>query len=162
MNKRAKKILKISGISVGAVIALLLLVITIVINFVFTPAKLTPVVLRTANESLNAKLDMKSVELTFFSTFPRFGLKLTDGSLVSDAIRDTLWQPTDSLVSFKKCVVVVSPFDFLIDNKITLNYLGLEMRRFMPSVIRPVSPTGTLSNLILLRSRIPLRWTRIC
>lgn len=126
MKKRTKGILKIAGISFGSLIVLILIAITVAINFVFTPSRLTPVVLKTANQALNAKLEMKSVELTFFSTFPRFGLKLVDGSLVSKVFSDTAWQKTDSLLSFGKCVVVVNPIDYLINKKITLNYLGLE------------------------------------
>lgn len=126
MKKRTKGILKIAGISFGSLIVLILIAITVAINFVFTPSRLTPVVLKTANQALNAKLEMKSVELTFFSTFPRFGLKLVDGSLVSKVFCDTAWQKTDSLLSFGKCVVVVNPIDYLINKKITLNYLGLE------------------------------------
>lgn len=126
MKKRTKGILKIAGISFGSLIALILIAITVAINFVFTPSRLTPVVLKTANQALNAKLEMKSVELTFFSTFPRFGLKLVDGSLVSKVFSDTAWQKTDSLLAFGKCVVVVNPIDYLINKKITLNYLGME------------------------------------
>lgn len=126
MKKRTKGILKIAGISFGSLIAVVLIVIVIVTNFVFTPARLTPVVLKTANQALNAKLDMKSVELTFFSTFPRFGLKLVDGHLVSKVLNDTAWQKTDSLLSFGKCVVVINPLDYLMERKVTLNYLGLE------------------------------------
>lgn len=126
MKKRTKGILKIAGISFGSLIVLILVMITIAINFIFTPSRLTPVVLKAANQTLNAKLEMKSVELTFFSTFPRFGLKLVDGSLVSKVFGDTAWQKTDSLLAFGKCVVVVSPIDYLMDKKITLNYLGLE------------------------------------
>lgn len=126
MKKRTKGILKIAGISFGSLIAVILIVIVIVTNFVFTPARLTPVVLKTANQALNAKLDMKSVELTFFSTFPRFGLKLVDGHLVSKVLNDTAWQKTDSLLSFGKCVVVINPLDYLMERKVTLNYLGLE------------------------------------
>lgn len=126
MKKRTKGILKIAGISFGSLIALILIAITVAINFVFTPSRLTPVVLKAANQALNAKLEMKSVELTFFSTFPRFGLKLVDGSLVSKVFSDTAWQKTDSLLAFGKCVVVVNPIDYLINKKITLNYLGME------------------------------------
>ena len=126
MKKHTKNILKITSLSVAALMVLVLGGIALAVNFIFTPEKLTPVVLKVSNQALNAKLDMKSVELTFFSTFPRFGLKLTDGSLVSKAVNDTLWQKTDSLVSFDKCVVVVNPLDYLYKNKITVNYLGLE------------------------------------
>ena len=89
MKSRTKKILKITGITLGSLIVLIAAIIAVAINFVFTPEKLTPVVLTAANQNLNAKLDMESVELTFFSTFPRFGVKLTDGSLVSKSIRDS-------------------------------------------------------------------------
>lgn len=126
MKKHTKNILKITSLSVAALMVLVLGGIALAVNFIFTPEKLTPAVLKVSNQALNAKLDMKSVELTFFSTFPRFGLKLTDGSLVSKTVRDTLWQKTDSLVSFDKCVVVVNPLDYLYKNKITVNYLGLE------------------------------------
>ena len=96
MEKQTRKILKISGIISGGLIIAAFIVIAIALNFVFTSEKLTPVVLITANQNLNAKLDIKDVELTFFSTFPRLGLKLKDGTLVSKVIRDTMWQRTDT------------------------------------------------------------------
>lgn len=126
MNKKVRKVIKISSITLGSIIALLLVVIAFVINFVFTPEKLTPVVLDVANKSLNAELKMKSVELTFFSTFPQFGLKVKDGSLVSKALNDTLWTKTDSLLSFKECVVAVNPIAYLVHDRISISNLTLE------------------------------------
>lgn len=126
MDRKSKKIFRVTGISLGALFIVVFILITIVINCFFTPERLTPIVLRVANSTLNAKLDIKKVELTFFSTFPRLGLELTDGALVSKNIRDTLWQKTDSLVSFDKCIVVVNPIDYFVKNKISLHYLGLE------------------------------------
>ena len=126
MKSQTKKILKLSGIILGALTAVTGILIAVVLNFIFTSEKLTPIVLEAANRNLNAKLDMKSVELTFFSTFPRFGVQLTDGTLVSKAIRDTLWQRTDTLVSFKKAVAVVNPMDYLRQQKISIHRLALE------------------------------------
>lgn len=91
MNRQVKKTLKISGITLGTVLLVLLVAIAFVINFIVTPKKLTPVVLDAANQTLNAHLDMESVELTFFSTFPQFGLKVKNGSLVSKALNDSSW-----------------------------------------------------------------------
>ena len=125
-NMKLRKTLKVAAVTIVSAAVLVLAVIAVAIHFVFTPEKLTPVVLDVANRSLDARLDMKRVELTFFSTFPRFGLELTDGSLVSKAVRDTLWQHTDSLLSFRKCVVVVNPLDYLRKQKINLRYLGIE------------------------------------
>ena len=96
------------------------------INFIVTPKKLTPVVLDAANQTLNAHLDMESVELTFFSTFPQFGLKVKNGSLVSKALNDSSWCKTDSLLSFKECVLTVNPIAYLTENRIVVHNLSLE------------------------------------
>ncbi len=126
MKKQVKRAFKIVGFGLATLIVAVVAVIAIILNFVFTPEKLTPVVLKVANEQLDAQLDMGTVELTFFSTFPRFGLKLTDGTLVSNAIRDTLWQRTDTLVKFRRAVLVVNPMDYLKEQKISLYRLSLD------------------------------------
>ena len=79
MNSKVKKTLRITGISLAALLLAVVVAITLAINFVFTPTKLTPMVVNIANQNMNAKLDLGSVDLTFFSSFPRFGLRLTDG-----------------------------------------------------------------------------------
>ena len=126
MNRQVKKTLKISGITLGTVLLVLLVAIAFVINFIVTPKKLTPVVLDAANQTLNAHLDMESVELTFFSTFPQFGLKVKNGSLVSKALNDSSWCKTDSLLSFKECVLTVNPIAYLAENRIVVHNLSLE------------------------------------
>ena len=126
MNRQVKKTLKISGITLGTVLLVLLVAIAFVINFIVTPKKLTPVVLDAANQTLNAHLDMESVELTFFSTFPQFGLKVKNGSLVSKALNDSSWCKTDSLLSFKECVLIVNPIAYLTENRIVVHNLSLE------------------------------------
>ena len=126
MNRQVKKTLKISGITLGTVLLVLLVAIAFVINFIVTPKKLTPVVLDAANQTLNVHLDMESVELTFFSTFPQFGLKVKNGSLVSKALNDSSWCKTDSLLSFKECVLTVDPIAYLTENRIVVHNLSLE------------------------------------
>lgn len=126
MNRQVKKILKISGITLGSVLLVLLVAIAFVINFIVTPKKLTPVVLDAANQTLNAHLDMESVELTFFSTFPQFGLKVKNGSLVSRTLNDSNWCKTDSLLSFKECVLTVNSVAYLTENRIIVHNLSLD------------------------------------
>ena len=126
MSKKLNKTIKIAVISLTAIILCFLASIAIIVNFIFTPEKLTPVVLDVANQSLNAKLDMKRVELTFFSTFPQFGLQIEKGNVISKALKDTLWEKTDSLARFNKCLVVVNPIDYLTNKKINIKRLSLE------------------------------------
>ena len=46
MKNRTKKLFKITGITLGALIVFLSAVIAFSINFIFTPEKLTPIVLK--------------------------------------------------------------------------------------------------------------------
>lgn len=123
MTPKLKRTLKIALLSIFSLLFLVVAIIAFAIHFIFTPAKLTPVVLKVANESLNARLDMKQVELTFFSTFPQFGLRLTDGTLVSELFPDSVAR--DSLLSFRECVVTVDPLAYLRDNQISIHNILL-------------------------------------
>lgn len=70
-------------------------------------------------------LDMESVELTFFSTFPQFGLKVKNGSLVSRTLNDSNWCKTDSLLSFKECADCKPGIFVLTENRIIVHNLSL-------------------------------------
>ena len=72
-----KRVLKWTLWSLLALVVLILVGVTIAIHFIFTPAKLTPLVEKTAKEYLNAEVHFGNIELTFFSTFPDFGIQLS-------------------------------------------------------------------------------------
>lgn len=126
MERRICKLIRVSAITVGALLLTGFVVVAFVINYVFTPDKLTPIVLNVANRSLDADLKVESVELTFFSTFPQFGLKVDEGFLVSKVLNDSLPQKTDSLLAFKECVLIVNPLDYFLKNKISVYNLSLK------------------------------------
>lgn len=126
MERRIRKLIRVSAITVGALLLTGVVVVAFVINYVFTPDKLTPIVLNVANRSLDADLKVESVELTFFSTFPQFGLKVDEGFLVSKVLNDSLPQKTDSLLAFKECVLIVNPLDYFLKNKISVYNLSLK------------------------------------
>mgnify|MGYP006897802775 FL=1 len=71
-----KKALKIFGITLGSIVILLALVIGLALWVVFTPERLTPIVRNVAKEYVKCDHHIGKVELTFFSTFPHFGLSL--------------------------------------------------------------------------------------
>ena len=120
MSKNLKRALKITFISMLSLIFIVLSAIAVAVNFVFTPEKLTPVVNQVANRTLNAQVEIGSVELTFFSSFPDFELKISDGRLVSKVFKDTLWQKSDTLLQFKKCAVSVNPLLYFQNNRVEL------------------------------------------
>lgn len=126
-----KKILKWTVRIFLVLFAVLLIGIAIAVNFVFTPAKLTPVVQKTAASFLNADVHFGKIELTFFSTFPDFGLKMTDATVISGVFRDATQMPAsqDSLMQVKTCLVTVNPMAYLLKNRIEVKDFVIEEPR---------------------------------
>ena len=128
------RFLKYFLITVLVVVVLVCTTVGIVLNFIFTPEKLTPVVGKTANELLNAEVHFDSIELTFFSTFPNFGLEIRNGSVVTKVFQDTtlgenVYSKTDSLMSFELCRLTINPMDYLAKKDIVVKELRIEKPR---------------------------------
>lgn len=68
-----KKIAKVVGFSLLAVLLLVLAVITVAVNYL-RPEKLTPMIEKYANGYLDAEVGIDRIEISFWSTFPRFDL----------------------------------------------------------------------------------------
>jgi hypothetical protein len=116
-----KKFIKIFFISLLSLLGVIIVAISILIWIVFTPERLTPVVRKQAEKYITCKSEIGSVELTFFSTFPNFGLKVRDFALInpsSDSVSDTL-------VRVNELVAVVDAQAYWKKKDIIL--IGLEM-----------------------------------
>ncbi|MCP9612156.1 AsmA family protein [Coprobacter tertius] len=123
MNKRIKRTIKITFISLLSIFLILSGIIAFALHFIFTPEKLTPVVVEVSNKMLNAKVDIKKVELTFFSSFPRFELQLSDGSIQTLLSDSVIPQKRDSLIHFGRCEIAVNPMRYFFKNEFILNRL---------------------------------------
>ena len=55
MDKKLRKTIRLTAISLGALLTVFLLAVTIVVNFIFTPEKLTPVVLNVAYQAIRTQ-----------------------------------------------------------------------------------------------------------
>jgi hypothetical protein len=71
-----KKFLTIFLISLGSLIVLIAAVASILLWIVFTPEKITPIIRKQAAHYINCETEIGKVELTFFSSFPNFELKI--------------------------------------------------------------------------------------
>lgn len=104
-----KRILKILGWSLLSIIVILLIAITVAVSYL-APKRLTPLVERYANEYLtNATLSAERIEISFWSTFPRFdldirGLEVTSHVFdrLASEVCDSLPVCADSLLSFAR------------------------------------------------------------
>ncbi|MDE7386428.1 MAG: hypothetical protein K2N28_04765 [Muribaculaceae bacterium] len=80
-----KRLLKIIGWSLLTIIVLLLLAVTAVLWYL-TPEKLTPIVEREVTARIDGRLEVSRIELTFWSTFPRFELDVDSLLIISNRL----------------------------------------------------------------------------
>lgn len=97
---KIKKIVKRIFITLLSLIVVFLLAVAIALNFVFTPEKITPIVTELLNENLDARVACESMELTFFSSFPHFAVKLEGVSVTS---LNPKGHKNDTLAQFELC-----------------------------------------------------------
>ncbi len=114
-----KKTLKIAGISFASIISILLIVISIVCYFVFTPERLTPIVREQADKFLKCNSEIEEVNLTFFSSFPDFALEITNLTL-TDSI-----ETTDTIAHIATLSVDVNLTEFLFNSNLIINGVDL-------------------------------------
>ena len=69
------KALKIIGWTLLGLVLTMIVVACVAIWLIFTPARLTPIARQVAAKVITCEHEIGEVELTFFSTFPRFGLR---------------------------------------------------------------------------------------
>ena len=116
-----KKALKIFAVALSSIIGLVLLVIGLAIWVVFTPERLTPIVREVASEYVQCEHTIGQVELTFFSTFPRFGLNI-DSVMLINPIEGA---PNDTVVAIPQMKVSLDVMDLLEKQTVTINELRL-------------------------------------
>lgn len=131
MSLKLKKIVRGVIILFLSVFLLILLAIGLVVNFIFSPEKLTPKVTEIANEYIDGRLDLKSVELTFFSTFPDLEVEIDKGLLISNT--------GDSLLAFESLDVYFNPISIFSDEKIHVDQLFIER----PIIYSHMDSTGS-------------------
>jgi hypothetical protein len=78
-----RKFIKIFFIAFLSLIAILLVTVTVVLYLVFTPERFTPIVRKKVDKLITCKSEIGEVELTFFSTFPDFGVKISHLALIN-------------------------------------------------------------------------------
>lgn len=116
-----KKALKIFGITLGSIVILLTLVIGLALWVVFTPERLTPIVRNVAKEYVTCDHHIGKVELTFFSTFPHFGLAI-DSLTVVNPVEGA---PSDTVLSVPHAVTSVDVMALLNEHTLSIPTLSM-------------------------------------
>lgn len=112
-----KKALKIIGISLGSVVGVALIAVCIAVWFVFTPAKLTPIVKKYIPQFVACQTELDTVDLTFFSTFPNFGLRLHNVALINPMEG----AQSDTVAFIEELIATVDVDEYLSNENIIVN-----------------------------------------
>ena len=111
------KALKITLISLGSFLGLVLLTIAVVCWFVVTPARLTSIVKNQAPNFINCDFNIEKADLTIFKSFPKVGLEINDVVLMNQMVGS----PSDTLAYIDECVVSVDVKKFLNEKHILID-----------------------------------------
>ena len=117
-----KRFFKIFFISLGSLILLLTIVISIALWYIFTPERLTPIVRNQIPKFITCETEIGQVELTFFSTFPRFGLKIEQLALINPKHKTAC---KESLLSIKLAEATVDIKALVKKNELLLSDIRL-------------------------------------
>jgi len=117
-----RKFLKILGITLGSLVGLVVVAAAVLVYVVFTPSRLTPVVQKVADPYITCDYELGKVDLTFFSTFPEFGLR-ADGILV---VNPTEGAQSDTLLAAKKVVARIDIKKLLKEGDVCIREVALD------------------------------------
>lgn len=117
-----KKTLKIAGWTLLSLVAVLLVAVCVAVYVVFTPARLTPIVRNYLPQFVTCDASVGEADLTFFSTFPQFGVRLTDVCLRNPQAG----APSDTLAYVGLLVATVDAWVFLTEDALLIDEVLLD------------------------------------
>ena len=121
MKPGLAKALKIIGITLGSIVGVVLIAVSILCYVVFTPKRLTPIVNQVADSLLTCPHELEEVNLTFFKTFPNFGLSVK-GLYVINPMEGA---PSDTLLAAPEILVSLNVKQYLDSQILDINEVYL-------------------------------------
>lgn len=121
-RKRWKKAFKIFGWTLLSMLMVILLAFGIACYILFTPSRLTPIVNRIVGNYITCDYEIGRVELTFFSTFPRLGVRI-DGLMVVNPVEGA---QNDTVLHAQAVTATVDLKQWLFHNDLIVSEAVLE------------------------------------
>ncbi|MCH5345741.1 MAG: hypothetical protein J1E63_01445 [Muribaculaceae bacterium] len=130
-----RRALKITGITLLSIVALVLILLSAVVA-ILKPERLTPLVERIASEHIDADVSISRVELTFWSTFPRFRVDVDTLKVVSNALKSLPAEQRAMLPEAADSLLRVDHFDGTIN---LARLLTGEIAIYDVNIVRPAA-----------------------
>lgn len=121
-KRKMKRGWKITWISLGSLIGVLVVSVLIVMWLVLTPARLTSIVNKLSNKYLLCETQFDNVDLTIIKTFPFVGLKV-EGVSVVNPLKGA---PSDTVAHIQELCVGINLREYLKNKNIVVTKLCLD------------------------------------
>lgn len=116
-----KKPLKITLISLGSLIGLIIIVLVVVFDIVLNSKRTTALVNKYASKFITCEYNIGKVDITFFKTFPNVGVEI-DNLVLINKMQDC---PNDTVAAIDECVVALNIKELLSNKNIVVNKANL-------------------------------------
>ncbi|MGN0186971.1 MAG: AsmA family protein [Paludibacteraceae bacterium] len=117
-----KKALKITGWTLLSLVVVVLIVVCVAVYVVFTPERLTPIVRKYVPQFVTCETSLDEADLTFFSTFPEFGVRLRNVCLKNPMCG----APSDTLANIDNLTATIDVWQFLADDALVVKAVMLD------------------------------------
>jgi hypothetical protein len=114
---KLKKCLKVVGIVSASILGTFLAVVLLLQYVIFSPSRLKPMVEEAMADLVTCDYEIDHVELTYFSTFPKFGVQIEGLCLINPMEGSR----SDTLMSLPKGLASVDLSDMLFKNTMTIS-----------------------------------------
>lgn len=111
-----KKPVKIALISLGSLLAVLVIAVAVVCNIVFSSERLTKLVRQHAGDFITCQTDIGDVDLTVFGNFPKVSLRISDLALINPMEG----AQSDTLLSVRTLFAELDVMDYLNNDRVTV------------------------------------------
>ncbi len=119
---KIKKGWKITWITLGSLVGLVVVVLAVAMWLIFTPSKLTKIVNSLAGNYITCEAKFGNVDLTLLSTFPDAGLKIEDVVVVNPMGG----ADNDTLAKIGSLTVGIDVMAFLKENKVIVHQVQMD------------------------------------
>ena len=117
-----KKPVKITLTVLGSLLALVIVALVVVSQFVFDKDRLTPIVKDFAHEYITCQTEVGDVDLAFFSTFPKISLQLNSVAVINPMEG----AQSDTLLGVDRLFAEIDVMDYLLNSRVTITGFRLE------------------------------------
>lgn len=117
-----KKSTKIALLSIGSFVGVVVILLAITFGILFNPKRLTPLLRQQLAKNINCQSYLGEVELTFFSTFPKFGVR-ANNFLLKNRVESI---KSDTLLNVASLTAVFNPVTFITKKELIIDEFRLD------------------------------------